>query len=180
LPSFAIVNQKLYEIVFLKRRESMALFPWFSGGDGGPGLTRIIHIIFGILVGALMGGVIAAAFDEFPKNLSSFVLDGCIVGAWLGWIFDGSSQSGNAKPTKLTSRAAGPATRLDERYIHADYPDWLITLFAVSLGAFIVGFLSALYIAMVGFSTIALAGTYLIPLGLTALYYLLGAAEQRS
>jgi hypothetical protein len=150
----------------------MALIPWFSGGDGGPGVTKIIHIIFGVLVGALIGGVIAAAFDGFPKNLPHFVLDGCIVGGWLGWIFDGSTQNG---------RAAVPATRLGERYfIHADYPRWLVMLFTVSLGGVVVGFLSAIYIVLGGFSAVALAGTYLIPFGLTALYYLLGAAERRT
>jgi hypothetical protein len=57
---------------------------------------------------------------------------------------------------------------------------WLVTLFPVSAGAFVIGLLSALYIVLAGFSTIALAGAYLIPLGLTALYYLLGAAERRA
>jgi uncharacterized membrane protein len=143
----------------------MALIPWFSGG-GGPGVIRIIHIIFGSLVGALIGGIIAAVFDEPPKALSQFALDGCIIGGWLGWCFDGGSESG---------RAAVRVTRLGERY-----PPWFVTLFTASLVGLIIGFISAIYIVLVGFSTIALAGTYLIPLGLMALYYLLGAAEQRS
>jgi hypothetical protein len=144
----------------------MALFPWFSGGDGGPGVTRIIHIIFGALVGALIGGVIAAAFDGFPKNLLQFALEGCIVGGWLGWLLDGSSQS---------DPAAVRVTRLGKRY-----PAWLVRSFTLSLAGVILGFLSAIYIVLVGFSAIALAGTYLIPLGLTTLYYLLGAAEHHA
>ena len=61
-----------------------------------------------------------------------------------------------------------------------DLTRWFVTLFPVSAGAFVIGLLSALYIVLAGFSTIALAGAYLIPLGLTALYYLLGAAERRA
>lgn len=58
-------------------------FQWLHG----PGATRIIYIIFGCLVGAFCGAVIAALFENFPNNLLSCVLDGSLIGGFAGWFW---------------------------------------------------------------------------------------------
>lgn len=61
----------------------------------------------------------------------------------------------------------------------ADYPTWLVRSFALSLGVLAVGLISVFYVVLAGVSSTALAGTYLIPIGLAAIYYLLGIAEKQ-
>lgn len=159
------------------------LVPMYGGDGGGPGVAKIICMSCGSLFGA--GAVLAPAFDRFLNSLPLRVVAdsplplrvvaGFVVGGFLGWLIcflaDGS-QKDNAYTLRTITKHTREAA--------ADYPRWLVTLFPVSLGAFTIGLLSALYIMLAGFSSIALAGTYLIPLGLMALYYLLGAAERRA
>jgi hypothetical protein len=142
---------------------------WHFQGPGH-GVTKSAYIFCGIGVGAFGGAVWAAAINGSPVAIYFGAIAGALLGAIIGWLLGSDSQSDKAN-TRKASVGARP---------HADYPRWLVTLFPVSLGAFMIGLLSALYIALAGFSTIALAGTYLIPLGLMALYYLLGAAERRA
>jgi hypothetical protein len=61
---------------------------------------------------------------------------------------------------------------------NAEYPTWLVRSFALSLGVLAVGLMSVLYVGIIGISSMVLAGTYLVPIGLTAAYYLLGIAER--
>jgi hypothetical protein len=142
--------------------------PVFFGG-GGSGVRKFIYIIFGFLVGAVVGAVIVLA-DDNPKLLLIGVLSGAVDGSIVGWF---AWRIENTKPAVRANRLGV------KNMLHADYSLWLVTLFPVSIGAVMIGLLSVLYIVSAGISTTALAGTYLIPFGLMVLYYLLGAAERR-
>jgi hypothetical protein len=60
------------------------------------------------------------------------------------------------------------------------YPSWLVTVFPIPIVTLLAGFLAAAYAIIVGFTSVALALSYFIPLSLTALYLLLGVAERSS
>jgi hypothetical protein len=61
-----------------------------------------------------------------------------------------------------------------------NYPTWLTRTFGLSLGGIAIGLASLVYIVLTGISLIAVTGTYLIPISLLAMYYLLGVAERTS
>jgi hypothetical protein len=130
----------------------------------GPGLSRISQAACGAGIGAFVGLVIAILVhrtEGFRPLL--IVMAAGLVGAIITYVLSGSLQRGNATPALS---------------VRGDYPRWLVTLFSVSLAAFVIGLLSMLYTALVGFSIFAFAGTYLIPISIIALYYILGAAER--
>ena len=63
---------------------------------------------------------------------------------------------------------------------HDNYSTWLVRSFTVSFGAMALGLLSLICIVLSGISWITVIGTYLIPISLMAIYYLLGLAEKAS
>jgi H+/Cl- antiporter ClcA len=113
--------------------------PVLFGGDGS-GVNRFIYIIFGSLVGAVVGAVFVLVVDApsniLPFGLLSGAFDGVIVG-WLGWLLE------NAKPAVRTNNLGTKDMPL------AGNPRWLVALFPVSLGALVIGLLSVLYVVSV-------------------------------
>ena len=113
--------------------------PVFFRG-GGSGVNKFIYIIFGSLVGAVVGAVFVLVVDA-PSNILPIgvlfgTFDGAIVG-WLGWLLE------NAKPAvRINNLGTKDMPR-------AGYPRWLVALFPVSLGALMIGLLLVVYIVSV-------------------------------
>ncbi|MGH7119517.1 MAG: hypothetical protein ACREFP_11105 [Acetobacteraceae bacterium] len=83
------------------------------------------------------------------------------------------------KMTVITDAAiAEKESDMAADFADVKYPRWLVATFPVSLAATVLGLFSAIYIVVAGFSITALAGSYLIPIGVTAIYFLLRSAER--
>jgi hypothetical protein len=152
--------------------------PMLIPGYGGGGPPRVMYAIFGFLVGAVIGAVIVLAADASPQTQLLGVLFCGTAGAFLCWHLSPSDANARRPIGKSQVAAWTNNSAAAKDLPHACYPLWLVVSFFISLGALAIGLLSVLYIVLAGFSLTALAITYLIPFGLTALYYLLGAAEQ--
>lgn len=63
---------------------------------------------------------------------------------------------------------------------YQNYSTWLIRSFGLALTGMAIGLAALVYISLLGVSLTAVIGTYLIPLSLGAIYYLLGVAERTS
>ncbi len=150
------------------------LIPGYSGGSP----PRVMYAIFGFLVGAVIGAVIALAVDASPQTQLISVLFCGMSGAFLCWHLSPSDANARRAIAKSQATVWTNSSAVANDLPHACYPLWLVISFSMSLGALAIGFLSVFYIILAGFSLTALAITYLIPFGLTALYYILGAAEQ--
>jgi len=137
-----------------------------------------MYAIFGFLVGAGIGAVIVLVANAPQHTQVIGVLVCGVVGALFCWYLAGDDANARRPIGKSQVAAWTNNSAAAKDLPHACYPLWLVISFFISLGALATGVLSVFYIVLAGFSLTALAITYLIPFGLTALYYLLGAAEQ--
>jgi hypothetical protein len=135
----------------------MSLIPgWF----GGSSALLSVYVAFGIGTGAATSALIMLVFGAFPAHLPYFMVSGSFIGAIAGGWFYWSHLNAAYVPTAI-------------------FPGWMLVMFPISLAWITLGLLSALYILLEGVSLIALAGAYLIPIGLMTLNYVLKAAERQ-
>jgi hypothetical protein len=145
--------------------------------QNGSGLTKGAQVIYGAGAGTIVGLVGAVVLVSSANGFKPLliVIIGGLLGAIITYLAIGILQSGNAINH---SRGKSQAVVQTNSVCVRDYPRWIVRLFYISLMALMIGVLSTFYIALAGFSIFALAGTYLIPLGMIALNYILGIAER--
>jgi hypothetical protein len=150
------------------------LIPIFGGG-GGPGLTKIIYIIFGALIGA----VFAPAFCDYPKTMVYCVLVGSVSGGVLGWLGWRSANDYKSDKAKLgldrQSRIIEePKTAISAASEALSFPGWVkVTIFGSIFLIILAIVLSSLYyigvkLLMFPAFILLLAGLALFAIGMSA------------